>query len=52
MLTKELKNQNINVRLGVDMFIYQAIKTFDIWFENKYSDDSLYDRLKKVLKNE
>jgi shikimate dehydrogenase len=52
MLTKELKKQHIKVQLGTDMFIYQAIKTFDIWFENKYADDSLYDRLKEVLLNE
>ena len=41
-----LKNKNINVISGKDMFIYQALKTYEIWFGQH---NSSYDDIKRLL---
>ena len=41
-----LKNENINVISGEDMFIYQALKTHEIWFGQH---NSSYDDIKRLL---
>ena len=34
---------------GLDMFIYQALISFNIWFENKYIKQLHYDEIKQFL---
>lgn len=52
LLSKTLKEKKYNVILAHDMFIFQALKSFDIWFNNKYHNKITYDELKTLLKNE
>ena len=45
-LSLMLKNKNIDIVLGKDMFIYQALKTFEIWFGQH---NSSYNDIKRLL---
>ena len=45
-LSLKLKNDKIDVVLGIDMFIYQALKTFEIWFGKH---NSSYNDIKRLL---
>ena len=49
LFTKKLIEKKINVILGLDMFIFQALKSFDIWFDNHYQNKITYNELKKLL---
>ena len=49
-LIKELRIKKIKVLLGLDMFIYQALKSFQIWFDGLYSNKILYDDIMKAIK--
>ena len=49
LFTKKLIEKKINVILGLDMFIFQALKSFDIWFDNNYHNKITYNELKKLL---
>ena len=41
-----LKNKNIDIVSGKAMFIYQALKTYEIWFGKH---NSSYDEIKRLL---
>jgi len=45
-LSLKLKNDKIDVVLGIDMFIYQALKSFEIWFGQH---NSSYNDIKRLL---
>jgi len=49
LFTKKLIEKKYNVLLGLDMFIFQALKSFDIWFDNKYQNKITYNEIKNVL---
>tara|TARA_B100000029_G_scaffold27503_1_gene26864 strand:+ start:363 stop:1175 length:813 start_codon:yes stop_codon:yes gene_type:complete len=43
-------NQNAEIKIdGKAMFIYQALKSLDIWFESNISDKLSYQELKKII---
>ena len=50
-LAKIAKKNKIKVILGIDMLIYQAIKSFDIWFNKKYSKEINFSEIKKHILN-
>jgi len=52
LFTQKLSNKNYNVIFGLDMFIFQALKSFDIWFDNKYHDKITHEEIKNLLSNE
>jgi len=45
-LSLMLKNKKVNVVLGKDMFIFQALKTYEIWFGRH---NSSYNDIKRLL---
>ena len=49
IFSKKLIDKKYNVILGLDMFIFQALKSFDIWFDNKYHDMITYEEIKNLL---
>ena len=50
-LSKIAKKNKIKVILSIDMLIYQAIKSFDIWFNKKYSKEINFSEIKKHILN-
>ena len=43
-------NQNADVKIdGKTMFIFQALKSLDIWFESNISDKLSYQELEKII---
>ena len=52
LFTHKLSNKNYNVIFGIDMFIFQALKSFDIWFDDKYHNKITYEEIKHLLTNE
>ena len=42
-------NKHFEIISGIDMLIYQALKSFDIWFDNDYSKKINYLDLKKSI---
>ena len=49
LFTKTLADKKYDVILGLDMFIFQALKSFDIWFDNKYHNKISFQEVKALL---
>ena len=49
LFTQKLIDKNYNVIFGLDMFIFQALKSFDIWFDNKYHNKISYKEIQALL---
>ena len=49
LFTKTLTDKKYDVILGLDMFIFQALKSFDIWFDNKYHNKISYKEIQTLL---
>ena len=49
LFSKKLIEKKYSVILGLDMFIFQALKSFDIWFDNQYQNKITYEEIKKLL---
>ncbi len=47
--SKKLIGKKCNVILGLDMFIFQALKSFDIWFDNQYHNKISFQEVKALL---
>ena len=52
LFTQKLRNKNYDTIFGLDMFIFQALKSFDIWFDNKYHNKITHEEIKNLLSNE
>ena len=53
LFMKKLVDSKCNLITGIDMLIYQALKTVDILFDHKYSNQINYENLKtSILNNE
>tara|TARA_Y100000590_G_scaffold428005_1_gene538859 strand:- start:3967 stop:4764 length:798 start_codon:yes stop_codon:yes gene_type:complete len=48
-MSQRLIIKKYNVILGIDMFIFQALKSFDIWFDNQYQNQIKFNELKNIL---
>ena len=44
---KRLINNGCNVILGIDMLLYQALQSLDIWYAGNHSQGIIYDELKE-----
>ena len=49
LFTKTLIDKKYDVILGLDMFIFQALKSFDIWFDNKHHNKISYKEIQALL---
>ena len=49
LFTKTLTDKRYDVILGLDMFIFQALKSFDILFDNKYHNKISFQEVKAIL---
>tara|TARA_Y100000590_G_C15693665_1_gene1004347 strand:- start:847 stop:1644 length:798 start_codon:yes stop_codon:yes gene_type:complete len=49
LFTQRLVKKKYSVLLSLDMFIFQALKSFDIWFDNRYKNKITYNEIKNLL---